>query len=95
MAKWRFYSYDVWGRGYDSWVNDVYKTDVVLDLPDNPEEAKIISAIKQEVGADVTIDSACYTEDVVWLQISVEFMDESDDYHDELEPFGELRKEAG
>ena len=95
MAKWRFYSYDVWGRGTDSWVNDVYRTDLVLDLPDNPSASEVMDAIKQNIGDKVTVDNGSYAEDAVWLEIPVKFTDENGKYHeDEMEPYGELRKET-
>lgn len=96
MAKWRFYSYDVWGRGADSRVNDVYRTDLVLDLPDNPNASEVINAIKQNIGDSVSVDNSCYGDDTVWLEIPVNFTDEDGEYHEgEMEYYGELRKEAG
>lgn len=96
MAKWRFYSYDVWGRGADSWVNDIYKTDLVLDLPDNPSTSDVTKAITENIGDNVIVDSSCYTDEVIWLEIPVKFTDENGEYHEnEWESYGELRKEAG
>lgn len=96
MAKWRFYSYDVWGRGADSWVNDVYRTDLVLDLPENPSTFEVTSAIKENIGDKVIVDNSCYTDEVIWLEIPVKFTDENGEYHEnEMEYYGELRREAG
>ena len=66
MANWRLYCYDVWGRGCDATVNDVFKSDLVLDLPDNPSTAEVTDAIKENIGNNVAVDSSCYTEDVIW-----------------------------
>ena len=96
MANWRFYAYDVWGRGYDATVNDVFKSDLVLSLSENPNTSEVTAAIKQNIGDNVAVDDSCYTEDVIWLETSVKYTDEDGKYHDnEVEPFGELRKEAG
>lgn len=96
MAKWRLYSYDVLGRGDNAWVNDIYKTDLVLKLSENPRSKEVANAIKQNIGDKILVDKTAYTEDAIWLKIPVSFTDENGQYHyDELEPYGELRKEAG
>ena len=95
MAKWRFYDYDVWGRGSDAWVNDVFSTNLVLDLPHNPPIVKIVDAIKRNMGDKVEIDNHYISDTTVYLNHYVTYTDEDTGkiMHD-IEPYGEIRREA-
>ena len=93
MAKWKFYSYDVWGKGADSWVNNVFETDVVLDLSEDPTESEIVNAIYENIGDKVTIDNGSYNENVIYLMIPVVYTDEeTGEVLEAEEYYGELRK---
>jgi hypothetical protein len=51
MAKWRYYSYDVWGNkrdGYD--VNNVFETDEVIDIPNVVQSDKALITYLRNIG---------------------------------------------
>ena len=95
MAKFRFYYYDVRGKGVEAQVNDVFETDFVLNLSENPTDSEITDAITENIGGKIIIDHATSNENVIYLLIPVVYTDEEtgEVVNDETEYYGELRRE--
>ena len=92
MANWKFYAYEVWGRGADSWVNDIFEGPTI-ELSDNPSNQEILGAIEENIGDKVEIDNGSFADDTVYLDIPVKYKDEeTGEDVESVEPYGELRK---
>lgn len=51
--KWRVYRYDLWADGEGGQtVNDVHRTDVVLDLTEDESESEVMTKLCAEMGGD-------------------------------------------
>jgi len=86
MAKWRYYSYDVWGNakeGYD--VNNVFKTNEIVDIPNVVRSDKALLTFLKNIGffkksLKVTLFDTDGDDEVIYLNYRGK-------------PEGELRKE--
>ena len=47
MKKYKLYGYEVWKDAENSYyVNDIYSSTIIIDLPDEPTDRQIIKALK-------------------------------------------------
>ena len=93
MTNWRFYAYDVWGKGSNSWVNDVFESNLIIRLSENPKDDEIINEIYENIGDLVEVDKNSFSEDTIYLIIPVTFEDEDmGEIIEDVEFYGELRR---
>lgn len=71
MPKYRLYTYDLWGNARDGYqVNDVFKSDTVIDITDDMTDKQIFKAIgiKPQSQNHVEFDNNSMSEHSLYIQ---------------------------